>query len=538
MPSDVSEGRLTVMPDWNEWEAKLSAAGADQVDDAVDALASAVLAGAPDVLAVPSLVQAAGLARSDLSQSRVASALAWAADPDDAVAVDCLGGECRKYKANAFLGSSFLGALGLLGLCGYLARTEAIGQIARLRLTDNRYVLVCGAKVIGLLDDRQSDEGLRSKLRELETSPIPPVKAEARYQLALMCLRSALLAEDTDGLLVRLGEARDGFARAEISEEVRPDAALLGTLAAVTLDLATLGLDPQGATGRLRDGAMRLRRFQGTSDRKYTSGYRSDAAVGLSQCAIQIGRAVEEAANEVADAPKWIDLKRHFVRLAEAYLAVRQSSVGIPGHDGIEAAMRAIAYRALAPQMGPLLRRWIGGERIGEIVRAYRDQRGEDDVYLGLLALEQVAAEDGVPPRLGADEEAQFAAVATLLNTSPADLVRDIADSARKGGVSWLAAGLGLGMAAKAQRLEKGRFDELWAALLAVFDRNSMQQMLRVKMGVNLEDEVPQGGFRDQVFFLIQWAEGAGRVDELARMALEARPHSHDLRAYVAGLKG
>jgi Effector-associated domain 1 len=110
-------------------------------------------------------------------------------------------------------------------------------------------------------------------------------------------------------------------------------------------------------------------------------------------------------------------------------------------------------------------------------------------------------------------------------------------ESARKEGVDWLATGLGLGTARKVQRLEKVRFDELWTALLPVFDRNSMEQMLRVKMGVNLEDEVPQGGFRDQVFCLIQWAEGAGRVDELARKALEAKPHSPALRAYVAGLR-
>jgi hypothetical protein len=208
----------------------------------------------------------------------VASALAWAADPDNAAAVDCLGGEYRKHKSDAFLGSSFLGALGLLALRGYLARTEALGLIARLRLTDNRFVLVCAAKVIGLLDDRQADEGLRSKLRELETSPLPPVYAEARYQIALVSLRSALLAEDKDGLITGLGEARDGFARAEISEELRPDAALLGTLTAVAIDLATLGIDPQGAAGRLREGAKRLRRFQGTDSRRPTAGYRSDAA--------------------------------------------------------------------------------------------------------------------------------------------------------------------------------------------------------------------------------------------------------------------
>jgi hypothetical protein len=472
------------------------------------------------------------LARSDLSRSRVASALAWAADPDDAAAVDCLGCAFRRHKANAFLGASFLGALGLLALRGYTARTEALGLNARLRLTDNRYVLVCGAKVIGLLDDKQADSGPRAKLRELETSPHPPVKAEARYQIALMALRDALLAEGEAALLGRLAEARDGFARAEISEEVRPDAALLGTLTAVTLDLATLGLDPPGAADRLREGAARLRRFQGADCRKPTSGYRSDAAVRLADCAIRIGRAAEEASREVAEAPRWIDLKQHFVRLAEAYHAVRRSSLGIPGHDAIEAAMRAIADRALAPQVGPLLKRWVGRERLEQVIRAYQEEHGENDILQGLRVLQSVALEgqDGTGPEIGPEAEGQITAVAALLNMSPADFVRDVAESVRKGGVDRLAAGLGIGKAKREQTLPKGRFDELWAALLPVFDRTSMEQMLRLRMGVNLEEEVPPVGFRDQVFWLIQWAEETGRVDELARAALEEKPHSAALR--------
>jgi len=538
MPSeDSSDARLMVMTNWDEWEERLATVGVDGVDNLVDALAGAVLAGVPDALAVPALIRSSQVARSEISQARVASALAWAADPDDAAAVDCLGDAFRTHKSDAFLGSSFLGALGLLALGGYLARTETLGLIARLRLADNRFVLICAAKVIGLLDDRQADEGLRSKLRELGTSLLPPVNAEARYQLALMSLRNALLAEDKDILIARLGEARDDFARAEVSEEMRPDAALLGTLTSVAIDLAALQLDPQGAAGRLHESAKRLRRFQGTASRTPTAGYRSDAAVRLSQCAIQIGRAAEEAASEITQAPKWIDLKHHFVRLAEAYLAVRQTAVGIPGHESIETAMRAIADRVLAPQVGPLLKTWIGDVRLGEIIQAYKEEKGEDEVFHGLMVLEQIASEEVGAARIGPEEEEQLAAVATLLNRSPVDLVRGIAEATCKEGVDWLAAGLGLGSAGKFQRLQKQRFDELWKALLPAFNRNSLEQMLRVRMGVNLEDEVAQGGFRDQVFWLIQWAEKAGRVDELARAALEEKPHSEELRAYVAGLQ-
>ncbi len=93
------------------------------------------------------------------------------------------------------------------------------------------------------------------------------------------------------------------------------------------------------------------------------------------------------------------------------------------------------------------------------------------------------------------------------------------------------------GPARTAQRLEHHRLDALLTSLLSAFDRNSMEQMLRMKMSIRLEEEVPHGGFRDQVFWLIEWAEENGRVDELARMALETRPQSAELRAYVEGLQ-
>lgn len=534
MPSEPTH--VVLMTDWSEWEAKLSAADPDSIDDVVDGLAACVLDGAPNVLAGPVLVRAAFVVRSDLSQSRLASAFAWAGDPDDAATVDCLANLFRSHKGNPFLGSTYLGALGLLALRGFLARTETLGLLSRLRLTDNRFVLVCGAKVIGLLDDRQPDQGLQSKLRELASSPLPPVNAEARYQLALVAFREALRAENESDLLGRLAHARDAFRLAEVSEEIRPDAALLAGLLDVTLDVAGLGLDPHGASTRIQGGVVKLRRFLGSKAQTPTAGYRSDAAVRLTNSVVGIAEAAERACEAAAEAQRWVDLKPPFVLLADSYLAIRTSAIGIPGHDAIETALRSIADRALAPQLGPVLRLWVGRVRLAEVVRRYEAEHGQTDTYRALRLLESLANTDAPETVLDADAEAQLASVSVLLKVPPAEFIRSLADTARTDGVERLATSLGLRKGAAAQRLQPAQLEGLWAGVLSSFDRSALTQTLRMKMGVKLDDIVSQVGFRDQVFQLIEWAETNGRAHELARVALEAKPLCGELQACVATL--
>lgn len=534
MPSEPTH--VLLMTDWSEWETKLTAADTGSIDDIVDGLAACVLDVVPNILAGPVLIQAASVVRSDLSQSRLASALAWAGDPNDTATVDCLANLFRSHKVNPFLGSTYLGALGLLALRGYLARTETLGLLSRLRLSDNRFVLVCGAKVIGLLDDRQPDQGLQSKLRELASSPLPPVNAEARYQLALVAFRDALRSENEADLLVRLGQARDAFRLAEVSEEIRPDAALLAGMLDVTLDLAGLGLDPHGASARIREGTAKLRRFLGSKERTPTAGYRSDAAVRITNSVVGIAEAADRACAAAVHAQRWVDLKPPFVLLAESYLAIRTTTIGIPGHEAIEVALRSIADRALAPQLGPVLRRWVGKVRLSEVVQSYEAEYGQTDTYRALRHLESLANTDAPETSLDADAESQLTSVSVLLDVSPAEFIRSLADSARTEGVERLATRLGLRKGPQTKRLQPAQFQNLWAGVLASFDRGALAQTLRMKMDVTLDDIVSQVGFRDQVLQLIEWAEVNGRADELARVAVEARPLCSELRVCVASL--
>src|SRR4051794_15929760 len=99
------------------------------------------------------------------------------------------------------------------------ARALVTRIILRLRLQDQRPLLVMGAKVVGLLLDIDPCLDLRKVLALLGGSEDPAVRSEGLYQFALLRLADALDAQDHPALIASLESACEAFRTAEASEE-------------------------------------------------------------------------------------------------------------------------------------------------------------------------------------------------------------------------------------------------------------------------------------------------------------------------------
>jgi nucleoside phosphorylase len=428
------------MPDWTVWEGKLTAAG-DGIDDVVDELISQALSAPPDAAAAPLLVRALDAARSDLSRADAATALAWVAGDDDMTAVDCLERAYDRDRAHAFLAPSLLGAIGLLGLRNEAARAGAKRFLLRLQETDGRPLLVAGAKVIGLLCDREDDKALRAKLSKHAESMDAAVRAECRQQLALLRLGDALLAERPSDLTERLREARAGFALAEGAEETRPDAVLCGLLLDLVLQFDALELDRRSAAAGVADLAGRLRaRVTGLGEAVF-QGNRSTAAVRFTRNCLRIAKALEAAAAEVSTAARWTNFDESVTSLARCYAAFRYRTQALPGLERVAGAMSNLADRVLRPRIGPVLMRKVGRDSLAQVIANYRHLHGEDAVLTGLLALQEaeIEAERGAGGRLSEERHGKLAALAAWVNRTPDQLVDDIVVvvQTEKGAAEW-----------------------------------------------------------------------------------------------------
>jgi len=75
--------------------------------------------------------------------------------------------------------------------------------------------------------------------------------------------------------------------------------------------------------------------------------------------------------------------------------------------------------------------------------------------------------------------------------------------------------------------------EELLNALLDVFDRSSLEQMLLFKLDVRLDSIVdPHGNMRKIVFELIAWARNHDKLLQLVEAAVQTRPANPRLSAF------
>jgi len=81
---------------------------------------------------------------------------------------------------------------------------------------------------------------------------------------------------------------------------------------------------------------------------------------------------------------------------------------------------------------------------------------------------------------------------------------------------------------------EVGKFQE---ALLSAFNRSELEQLVYLRLEVNLNDVVADGHHRQVVFDLIKWANGQGKVEALLRAAREENPGNVLLRQFDEAIR-
>lgn len=381
------------MADWQNWVVKLEGAGEADVDDVVDELASLLLAPPPDPMATAAAIKALAVARSDLSVRSAAVALAFVAPDDNVEAVELLEQTFEARRQHAFLAPSLLGSLTLLGLRNDSARAGAARYLQRLQSTEQRSLLVAGAKAIGLLCDRENDEKLRTKLFALAGVEDVAVKAEARQQVALVRLADALLADGHESLIASLAAAREAFRVAEVSDEVRPDATLFRLLLDAVLAFDELERDRAGALQRIGRLVTELRSMGGRVAELIFQMDSSPAAIQIANRCETVASSIEAAAKETAVAARWTNFDKSVVRLAECYGDIRYRSASMPGYEQTGRAVSGFADRVLKPRLGPILARKVGRESFAEVVRTYEMAGGIPDVLAGLRELQRAALE-------------------------------------------------------------------------------------------------------------------------------------------------
>ncbi len=79
------------------------------------------------------------------------------------------------------------------------------------------------------------------------------------------------------------------------------------------------------------------------------------------------------------------------------------------------------------------------------------------------------------------------------------------------------------------------QYQQLQTALLRAFvDEDNLQQFVQIHLDESLPAIVGSGALATVVFKLIGWMESRGRLDDLLKGALTARPRSSELRTFVA----
>jgi hypothetical protein len=87
-------------------------------------------------------------------------------------------------------------------------------------------------------------------------------------------------------------------------------------------------------------------------------------------------------------------------------------------------------------------------------------------------------------------------------------------------------------------KLTKDQRKQLFDALLSAFqDADDLAHMVSFGMDVRLNNIVAVSNMPNMIFNLIQWAEAAGRLDELITAARLAQPGNTKLRTFAEGVK-
>lgn len=478
---ETSEAR-----NWPTLAAALETGG----DDAVDKLVSAALEDDPDPAVAASLIRALAVAKSESSKRGAAVALAHVAPPDDPDSVEALEEAYREAKTDVSLGQALLGIMGLLSLRCPTARAATSSALQKLRPTGNPYLLMSGAKVIGLLCGQREDNDLRLKLGQLAGADDPGVESEARYQLAVLNLADAFQAKTSDELTVGLEEAKRGFIAAEALEEMRPDSALFRLLIDMVLCFDSIVAGSEFDAGQARELAASARGVAGGLGTSVFQGYRSDAGTHLAGRILESAEALEKAAEQVSQAREWTQLHDTLLLLAEAYASLLARPARFLGQERVEAALGSAVERVYTPRIGPVLGLHINRNQFSRVIRDHERHHGQDGIYQGLKVLEDaaIAAERQGNFQLSPQNRVAMAALVERSGKSADELIGDMFLVMRRGDVDQWTTELGTEIETPPLPVPPWR-EQLWEALRAAFRPQSFDRMLWMKLNVRTDVE-------------------------------------------------
>ena len=435
-----SDTVMAVLVDWEQVLWRLRAAAGADLDDEIDALAtSALTTPMPEATAV--LIEALAQARSWLSQRSAAIALAACAGADDRDAVNALVAAYQDAD-NSFVRMTAFEALGYLGRRSNFARAHATAIALGLSCGDDRYLLIAAARTLGSFNLLRSDPSLREKLRELVGTEDPAVHAEAWQQLGLTDLGEALLAANGETLRQMLVPVRATFARAAVSDELRPDASVFVWLLDLLLGFFDLSTHPQEAAAMAASATAEIEVLAAGRDLAWPD-YRSGAAAMLFARVRRVAVSLQRAAMRAACADDWTDFDNALGELASIYAVVRWGlGSGGPG-DTPELPLASLADVAYAPSLGPLLTRAVTSRRLNRVIERYIERNGEDEQIAGLRALRDARDihDFANTSSLPAEIVSRLTRMAKLVDRTPGELLDGWLASLERGeGESFIAA--------------------------------------------------------------------------------------------------
>jgi hypothetical protein len=319
----------------------------------------------------------AALAAPDTSafdRRSAALELAGLAPADDFSAVDVLAHAYKHHGDDTFLAPAIIDALGVLATRSAAARAELSSLLVRMpegfvEEPGRRYHLVAAAKAIGRVDTLANQADLRALIRAWAESGDAAVQAEARMQLALIALSDALLANDREELLLRLGEARAAFERTAASEEQRPDARLFAAALSALLSFARV-------SDLSENLASVLDRVSETRHAFLGGGLASSRSVRVALRLSSLVGALERIRTLLETAEGWIHFDEGVLEVATLLADWRSS----PSPTAVEGALSKLAFEPTAPSVGVLLARSVSQLRMQNVIDALTRTGARADV--------------------------------------------------------------------------------------------------------------------------------------------------------------
>ncbi len=420
--------------DWDEFDgalARVAAASRDGDQGAVDDLLDEWLASPARVVlgkrgetlsarASASVIAGLRSASSALTQRDLAYLLATLGAIEDVPVADALTDTYRASRGDAARQPALLRALAWYAERSPAARPDLFAALYRVTAGDARYLRLAAVKIIGRFEGLRVDTGVRHRLTEWRADDDLAVRSEVLVQGGLLALRDALAVASTEQLRAELETVRRLLEDAVHAEELRVDAARLGSAVALVGACLPTSAHPHVDWAVVEQRADALLAMLAMAEQPWI-GYATSAERVLDQRYFELADSLRAMAPPLAASSRWTNFDATLIELA----AIGHLVWGLVAADDAHADVSASAWltelsqRVVRPAVGSVLARAVTAERLRQVVV---NAVLRDDVDAAVLhTLERLVA-DG---RQGARDDASRAGDARIRPDDLVPLVRE-----------------------------------------------------------------------------------------------------------------